>query len=264
MAAYLETPAASRRRRAFLAALTPMVGRDAALEAIDLWENAFGSDQPLWRGLSQFSTLAIQEFNWHIKAEDLALRLVEHLQLAEHMLPPDPGAPRYGMLNGIASLPEAEPEPLSSPALTATAESVMARPNSVATAKSVMSPPPVAVATNLSAPTRTLAALLTCMHDAARACDARLDQEVVSSFVTAARRQLPRDIAQDLEALVTGASRELAHDYTKSRAVAVINLFYVALARSHGPIATDRMLTSSVRAVEALPVSHTCAPRDLL
>ncbi len=286
MAAYLDIPSAVRRRRAFLAALTPMVGRSAALEAIDIWENAFGSEQPLWRGVSQFSSLVIQELNWKIKPEDLALRLVEHLQLAEQMLPPDPGAPRRGALNSVeqvrvddvpaptpamaptpAHVPAVEPEPLARPATTAgvrPTESFVVPAIPANPAVDAQAVRRIAADSNASPPSRTLCALLRCMRDAARTHDARLEQEVISSFVAAANAQLPQDIAQDLEALVTGASLALAHDYPKSRAVAVINLFYVVLAQVHGPVDADQLLTASVRLVERMPEARGCAPRDLL
>ncbi len=285
MAAYLDIPSAVRRRRAFLAALTPMVGRSAALEAIDIWENAFGSEQPLWRGVSQFSSLVIQELNWKMKPEDLALRLVDHLQLAEQMLPPDPGAPRRGALNSVEQVrmdvpapapaiasppvrvPAVEPELLTRPAATAgvtPAESFVESAKPANPAAGVQAARVAAAYSNASPPSRTLCALLNCMRDAACAHDANLEHEVISSFVAAANAQLPQDIAQDLEALLTRASSVLAHDYPKSRAVAVINLFYVVLAQVHGPVDADQLLTASVRQVERMPEARGCAPRDLL
>lgn len=270
MAAYLDTPSAIQRRRAFLAALMPIVGREAALEAIDLWENAFGSEQPLWRGVSQFSTLVIRELNWKIKPEDLALRLVEYLQLAEHALPPDPGAPRLGLLNGVESLPvQVAPTPAPTPARAAPTEpeavALAATPARISTAAGAAPSRPAVVAdSNASPSSRTLCALLICMRDAARDRDAHLEEQVIGSFVQAAEAQLPGDIAHDLQALVSGARLTLAHEYSISRAVAVVNLFYVALAHAHGPIAADRLLTASVRAVEQMPQARDCAPRELL
>ncbi len=276
MAAYLDTPLAIRRRRAFLAALMPMVGRDAALEAIDLWENAFGSEQPPWRGLSQFSTLVIQELSWKIKPEDLTIRLLEHLRLAEHMLPPDPGAMRHGAVNGVESLHGAAPalatalDHTHAAAQAPKAESVersaapRATQRNPGPAAAGAPAAPVAAGSNDSPSSRTLRALLIRLRDTARENDARLAKEVIRSFVKAARAQFPRDIAHDLGALMIGASPSLAHDYPRPRAVEVVNLLYVALAQLLGPVSADRLLTASVRAVEELPEARAFAPRDLL
>jgi len=123
--AFLETAPAIRRRRAFYAALVPLVGRDSALEAINIWEHAFGSEQPLLRGISQFAALVVVELKLKINPNDLSIKLLEHLQKDESTLPADPlpvltgRARRPGAGTGTATMfPEPPPAASTAPADT--------------------------------------------------------------------------------------------------------------------------------------------------
>lgn len=237
MTAFLETPPAIRRRRAFYAALVPMFGRDTALEAINIWENAFGSEQPLLRGISQFAGLIVAELKLGTNANDLAIRLLEQLQKDETTLPPDP----LPVLTGRARRPVADTTP------------------------GVPSAPTNAVpAPRVGPASLTLSALLVKLCDAAGQTDVRSQGELVRQFVAGSGKRFGQAAAQDLSALLSGRSDALGQDYAQTEASSIINLFYVPLAELYGPITADRILASAVRAVEQMAVSRAFPPRDLL
>ncbi|MFN7446385.1 MAG: hypothetical protein ACK5RC_14695 [Curvibacter sp.] len=239
MTAFLETAPAIRRRRAFYAALVPLVGRDSALEAINIWEHAFGSEQPLLRGISQFAALIVAELKLQISPKDLSIKLLEHLQKDESTLPADP----LPLLTGRARRPGAEtrlPEP---PAVGNTAPADTPR---------------------VSPATHTLSVLLVKLCDAAGQADARSQKALVSQFLAGCGKRFGAVAAQDIAALLSGRSAVLSLDYAPSNASSIINLFYVPLAELYGPISADRILSSAVRAVEQMAEARAFHPRDLL
>lgn len=237
MTAFLETPTAIRRRRAFYAALLPMFGRDTALEAINIWENAFGSEQPLLRGISQFAGLLVAELKLSINANDLSIRLLEQLQKDETTLPPDP----LPVLTGRARGSGADTTPGVSSAGTNAAR-----------------------APRVGAASLTLSALLVKLCDAAGQADVRSQSELVRQFVAGSGKRLGQAAAQDFGALLSGRSDALHQDYAPTDASSIINLFYVPLAELYGPITADRILASAVRAVEQMAVARAFPPRELL
>lgn len=239
MSAFLETPPAIKRRRAFYGALAPLFGRDVALEAINIWEHAFGSDQPLLRGISQFAALIVIELKLKMNPNDLSVKLLEHLQKDEETLPPDP----LPLLTGRARRPAA------APAGTADAAGDDVR---------------AAETPRVGAATHTLSALLVKLCDAAGQADARSQSELVRRFVVGCGKRLGTDAAQDLGALLSGRSAVLSRDYAPTTASTIVNLFYVPLAELYGPISADRILGSAVRAVEQMAEARAFAPRDLL
>lgn len=234
MAAFLTTPAAVRRRRAFFGALSPLFGREAALEAINIWEHTFGSDQPLLRGISQYATLLIQELGWKISPADLSIILLQHLQQGEDSLPPDP-------------LPQLTGRRSSDPAPRALAAGGTSAPLA-----------------STSPWTQTLSVLLVKLCDSAGHADARMQQALLKQFLNACAAQTSRELAADVAALLSGRSSSLVHDQKKSAAVALVNLFYVSLAELYGPVSADRILTSSVRATEETAEGRILSPRELL
>lgn len=239
MTAFLETAPAIRRRRAFYAALAPLVGRDSALEAINIWEHAFGSEQPLLRGISQFAALVVAELKLKINPNDLSIKLLEHLQKDESTLPADP----LPLLTGRARRPGAEtrlPEP---PPAASTAPADTPR---------------------VSPATHTLSALLVKLCDAAGQADVRSQKELVSQFIAGCGKRFGSAATQDIAALLSGRAAVLSRDYAPTNASVIINLFYVPLAELYGPISADRILASAVRAVEQMAEARAFPPRDLL
>ena len=243
MTAFLETAPAIRRRRAFYAALVPLVGRDSALEAINIWEHAFGSEQPLLRGISQFAALIVVELKLQINPNDLSIKLLEHLQKDESTLPADP----LPVLTGRARRPGAG---------TGTATMFPEPPPGGSTASTE--------APRLSAATYTLSALLVKLCDAAGQADVRSQKELVSQFVAGCGKRFGSAATQDIAALLSGRAAVLGRDYPPAAASVIINLFYVPLAELYGPISADRILASAVRAVEQMAEARGFAPRDLL
>lgn len=239
MTAFLETASAIRRRRAFYAALVPLVGRDAALEAINIWEHAFGSDQPLLRGISQFAALVVAELKLKINPNDLSIELLEHLQKDESTLPADP----LPLLTGRARRPGAETRLPAPPAVGNTAPADTPR---------------------VTPATHTLSALLVKLCDAAGQADVRSQKELVSQFLAGCGKRFGAVAAQDIAALLSGRAAVLSRDYAPTNASVIINLFYVPLAELYGPISADRILASAVRAVEQMAEARGFAPRDLL
>lgn len=243
MTAFLETPSAIRRRRAFYAALVPLVGRDSALEAINIWEHAFGSEQPLLRGISQFAALVVVELKVKINPNDLSIKLLEHLQKDESTLPADP----LPVLTGRARRPG----------------------TGIGTATMFPAPPPGASTAPADTPrvspaTHTLSALLVKLCDAAGQADVRSQKELVSQFVAGCGKRFGSAATQDIAALLSGRAAVLSRDYEPTNASVIINLFYVPLAELYGPISADRILASAVRAVEQMAEARGFAPRDLL
>lgn len=243
MTAFLETPSAIRRRRAFYAALVPLVGRDSALEAINIWEHAFGSEQPLLRGISQFAALVVVELKLKINPNDLSIKLLEHLQKDESTLPADP----LPVLTGRARRPGA----------------------GTGTATMFPEPPPAASTAPADTPrvspaTHTLSALLVKLCDAAGQADVRSQKDLVSQFIAGCGKRFGAVAAQDIAALLSGRAAVLSRDYEPTNASVIINLFYVPLAELYGPISADRILASAVRAVEQMAEARGFAPRDLL
>jgi len=241
--AFLETPSAIRRRRAFYAALVPLVGRDSALEAINIWEHAFGSEQPLLRGISQFAALVVVELKLKINPNDLSIKLLEHLQKDENTLPADP----LPVLTGRARRPG----------------------TGIGTATMFPEPPPGASTAPADTPrvspaTHTLSALLVKLCDAAGQADVRSQKELVSQFVAGCGKRFGSAATQDIAALLSGRAAVLSRDYAPTNASVIINLFYVPLAELYGPISADRILASAVRAVEQMAEARGFAPRDLL
>jgi hypothetical protein len=239
MPAFLTTPSAVRRRRAFFGAMAPLFGREAALEAINIWEHTFGSDQPLLRGISQYATLVIQELGWKISPADLSIILLQHLQQNEDSLPPDP-------------LPQLTGRKQTESPQRATAGSAL-------TGDGVG-----AVLANTSPLTRTLSVLLVKLCDAAGQADARMQQALLKQFLTTCAGQQSRETAADVAALLAGRSPSLVHPIKKPDAIALVNLFYVSLAELYGPVSADRILTSSVRGTEETAEGRALSPRDLL
>jgi hypothetical protein len=237
--AFLETPPAIRRRRAFYAALVPLVGRDSALEAINTWEHAFGSDQPLLRGISQFAALVVAELKLKINPNDLSIKLLEHLQKDESTLPADP----LPLLTGRARRPGAETRLPAPPAVGNIAPADTRR---------------------VSPATHTLSALLVKLCDAAGQADVRSQKELVSQFLAGCGKQFGAVAAQDIAALLSGRSAVLSRDHAPTNASLIINLFYVPLAELYGPISADRILASAVGAVEQMAEARAFQPRDLL
>ena len=243
MTAFLETPSAIRRRRAFYAALVPLFGRDSALEAINIWEHAFGSEQPLLRGISQFAALIVVELKLQINPNDLSIKLLEYLQKDERTLPADP----LPVLTGRARRPGA----------------------GTGTATMFPEPPPAASTAPADTPrvspaTHTLSALLVKLCDAAGQADVRSQKELVSQFVAGCGKRFGSAATQDIAALLSGRAAVLSRDYEPTNASVIINLFYVPLAELYGPISADRILASAVRAVEQMAEARGFAPRDLL
>jgi hypothetical protein len=241
--AFLETAPAIRRRRAFYAALVPLVGRDSALEAINIWEHAFGSEQPLLRGISQFAALVVVELKLKINPNDLSIKLLEHLQKDESTLPADP----LPVLTGRARRPGA----------------------GTGTATMFPEPPPAASTAPADTPrvspaTHTLSALLVKLCDAAGQADVRSQKELVSQFVAGCGKRFGSAATQDIAALLSGRAAVLSRDYAPTNASVIINLFYVPLAELYGPISADRILASAVRAVEQMAEARAFPPRDLL
>ena len=239
MTAFLETPSAIRRRRAFYAALVPLVGRDSALEAINIWEHAFGSEQPLLRGISQFAALIVVELKLKINPNDLSIKLLEHLQKDESTLPADP----LPVLTGRARRPSTETKLPEPPPGASTAPADTPR---------------------VSPATHTLSALLVKLCDAAGQADVRSQKELVSQFIAGCGKRFGAVAAQDIAALLSGRAAVLSRDYAPTNASVIINLFYVPLAELYGPISADRILASAVRAVEQMAEARGFAPRDLL
>jgi hypothetical protein len=241
--AFLETASAIRRRRAFYAALVSLVGRDSALEAINIWEHAFGSEQPLLRGISQFAALVVAELKLKINPNDLSIKLLEHLQKDESTLPADP----LPVLTGRARRPGA----------------------GTGTATMFPEPPPAASTAPADTPrvspaTHTLSALLVKLCDAAGQADVRSQKELVSQFIAGCGKRFGSAATQDIAALLSGRAAVLSRDYAPTNASVIINLFYVPLAELYGPISADRILASAVRAVEQMAEARAFPPRDLL
>ena len=245
MSAFLSTPQAIRRRRAFFAAMEPLVGSDSALEAINLWENTFGSEQPLLRGISQFASLAVGELGWSISASDLAVRLLECLQRSEHTLPPDPIA----LLTGRAIRDEFPPASTRAPT-AAVLDAPIQR---------TLRPMPQSVAIR-----RTLGVLLLRLCDQAGQADPRSQAILIRYVARIAEAELPTGVAADVGSLLSGRSTELTLDYGKGLASQVINAFYVPLAELFGPVSADRIVTQAVRSAEGSSEARDFAPRDLL
>ena len=245
MSAFLSTPQAIRRRRAFFAAMEPLVGSESALEAINLWENTFGSEQPLLRGISQFASLAVGELGWSISASDLAVRLLECLQRSEHTLPPDPIA----LLTGRAIRDELPPASTRAPTAAALDAPI----------QRTHRPMPQSVAIR-----RTLGVLLLRLCDQAGQADPRSQAIQIRYVARIAEAELPTGVAADVGSLLSGRSTELTLDYGKGLASQVINAFYVPLAELFGPVSADRIVTQAVRSAEGSSEARDFAPRDLL
>lgn len=245
MSAFLSTPQAIRRRRAFYAAMEPLVGSDSALEAINLWENTFGSEQPLLRGISQFASLAVRELGWSISASDLSVRFLECLQRSEHTLPPDPIA----LLTGRSIRDELPPASTRAPTAAALDAPI----------QRAHRPMPQSVAIR-----RTLGVLLLRLCDQAGQADPRSQAILIRYVARIAEAELPAGVAADVGSLLNGRSTELTLDYGKGLASQVINAFYVPLAELFGPVSADRIVTQAVRSAEASSEARDFAPRDLL
>jgi hypothetical protein len=211
-----------------------LIGHDGALQAIDLWENTFGSDQPLLRGLPQFAELVVSELRIPVPPRDLAVSLLQALQWDEATLPADPG---------ITSRKSSPPPALQAqnPRLQS-AVSAAARP---------------------SALVRTLSVLIVKLCDCAGQADRRSQLSLVKSFVAGCSEQ-SRAIANDVATLLNGRSNVLQLEYEHNNAVTVVNAFYVALAEVYGPISADRILTRAVQATQEQPEAVAFSPRDLL
>jgi hypothetical protein len=245
VSAFLSTPQAIRRRRAFYAAMEPLVGSDSALEAINLWENTFGSEQPLLRGISQFASLAVRELGWSISASDLSVRFLECLQRSEHTLPPDPIA----LLTGRSIRDELPPASTRAPTAAALDAPI----------QRAHRPMPQSVAIR-----RTLGVLLLRLCDQAGQADPRSQAILIRYVARIAEAELPAGVAADVGSLLNGRSTELTLDYGKGLASQVINAFYVPLAELFGPVSADRIVTQAVRSAEASSEARDFAPRDLL
>lgn len=245
MSAFLATPQAIRRRRAFYGAMEPLVGSEAALEAINLWENTFGSEQPLLRGISQYASLVVGELGWKISASDLAVRLLEFLQRGEHTLPPDPMA----LLTG-------RPAP--------TAPQSASGRTSVAGLSVSATPRPSRPLPQATALRRSLGVLVLRLCDQAGQADPRSQALLVRHFGRLAEAELPSGVAADIDSLLTGRSTELSLDYGRGLASRVINVFYIPLAELFGPVSADRIMTQAVRSAEASAEARDFPPRDLL
>lgn len=244
MSAFLTTPQAIRRRRAFYAAMEPLVGAESALEAINLWENTFGSEQPLLRGIAQFASLAVNELDWKISANDLAIRLLECLQRAEQTLPPDPIALLTGRTPSDESKhPAAQlaPKPAAAPA------------------PRTSRPLPQSLALR-----RTLGVLLLRLCDQAGQADPRSQAALIRNFTRASEAELPAGVAADVSNLLNGRSVELSLDYSRTLASRVINAFYIPLTELFGPVSADRIVTQAVHSAEGSAEARDFAPRDLL
>lgn len=239
MAAFLDTPTAARRRRAFFSALAPLASRDIALEAINMWEQTFGSDQPLLRGVSQFAELVVKELGLPITAPDLAVLLLKNLQKDEAHLPPDP----ITLLTGRR-------------AAAAPASANAVRPSSA--------PPPAATRTNVSPVVRTLSQLLLKLCDHAGHADARSQAALVRGFINQCASQLSRNVAHDVTSLLSGRSTLLQLDYDQKLGSLLINTFYVQLAELYGPVSADRIVTRAVQATQDQLEARGFPPRDLL
>jgi hypothetical protein len=245
VSAFLSTPQAIRRRRAFYAAMEPLVGSDSALEAINLWENTFGSEQPLLRGISQFASLAVRELGWSISASDLSVRFLECLQRSEHTLPPDPIA----LLTGRSIRDELPPASTRAPTAAALDAPI----------QRAHRPMPQSVAIR-----RTLGVMLLRLCDQAGQADPRSQAILIRYVARIAEAELPAGVAADVGSLLNGRSTELTLDYGKGLASQVINAFYVPLAELFGPVSADRIVTQAVRSAEASSEARDFAPRDLL
>jgi hypothetical protein len=247
MSAYLDTPQAVRRRRAFLAAMAPAFGQDRALEAINLWEQTFGSDQPLLRGISKFAALAVAELKLPVNAPDLTMMLLEQWQRDESRLPPDP-------------LPQLTGRRAGTPPPGAAVAVDRAPPRTV---------PPTLTGTSArrtrhGACARTLGVLLLKLCDHAGQADARAQAALIRAFVTDCAARFSREIGNDLGLLLTGRAAELGMDYPPPLATQIVNALYVPLAEFYGPVSADRIVTQAVRAAQDAPEARDFEPRDLL
>lgn len=249
MSAYLDTPQAVRRRRAFLSAMAPAVGHERALEAINLWEQTFGSDQPLLRGISKFAALAVAELKLPLNPPDLTMMLLEHLQRDESRLPADPLPQLTGRRPGTPP-----------PGAATAAGADRAAPRTLPPTLSGTSPR----RTRHGACTRTLGVLLVKLCDHAGQADARAQAALVRAFVTDCATRFSREIGNDLGLLLTGRSAELGMEYPPPLATQIVNAFYVPLAEFYGPVSADRIVTQAVRGAQDAPEARDFEPRDLL
>jgi hypothetical protein len=229
--AYLDLPQAVRRRRAFMHALVPLVGKDKALDVVALWEETLGSDQPLLRGIPSFAAVAAGELNLDVSPQDLTFALMQSLSVAESNLPPDPKP----ILKTRVDL------------------------NVGSTAPEPAAKPPVAAA--LDPLTETLGALVLAVVDALGRADRAGQTYAVEQFLNALGKQATN---ADFAALLAGKAASLRSKYDVKTANAAINTLYVEVANAVGPVSADRILTQAVSFVEASPAGFRYSPRQLL
>jgi hypothetical protein len=233
MSAYLETPQAVKRRRAFMHALVPLIGEEKSLETVALWEESLGSDQPLLRGIPAFVNLAVQELRISAQPKDLSYALMQSLSMPESELPPDP---KPILVNGV---PKASPH----------AVQPGRRASEVVAAKSVEP---------LSA---TLGMLLLALVDGVGRADRSAQGYAVDQFTASLSDPA---IAADLKSLLTGKSEQLQRRYDEKAASSLVNALYIQIANAAGPVSADRILTQAVTQVESSPAGFRFSPRSLL
>ncbi|MFM2398246.1 MAG: hypothetical protein RL341_403 [Pseudomonadota bacterium] len=233
MSAYLDTPQAIKRRRAFMHALVPLIGKEKSLQTVALWEETLGSDQPLLRGIPAFVNLAVGELEIAAQPKDLAYALMQSLGTADSELPPDP---KSILASGAGAKP-------ASPA-------AQSRRASDAAAGEQVEP--------INA---TLGALLLALVDGVGRTDRSAQKYAVDQFISAADSAA---IAADLKNLLNGKSSNLQGKYSEKQAASLVNTLYIQIANAAGPVSADRILTQAVTQVEASPAGFRFAPRALL
>jgi hypothetical protein len=232
MSAYLDTPQAIKRRRAFMHALVPLIGNEKSLQAVALWEETLGSDQPLLRGIPTFVNLLVTELNLAAQPKDLSYALMQSLGSAESGLPPDPKPLLAG--GGAAK---------ASPAVGAR------RATDAATSQPAE---PL---------TATLSALLLAIVDGVGRADRSAQRFAVEQFVLAAGSPV---IASDIQSLLGGKTECMTGKYDEQKAAELINVLYIQVANAAGPVSADRILTQAVTQVENSPAGFRFSPRTLL
>jgi hypothetical protein len=233
MSAYLDTPQAIKRRRAFMHALVPLIGKEKSLQTVALWEETLGSDQPLLRGIPAFVNLAVVELGIPTQPKDLTYALMQSLGTADSELPPDP-KPVLASATGAKS---------------ASAPGLSRRASDTAADKPVEP---------LNA---TLGALLLALVDGVGRADRSAQNYAVDQFIAAASSSA---VAADLKNLLNGKAAYLQGKYNENQAAALVNTLYIQIANAAGPVSADRILTQAVTQVEASPAGFRFAPRALL
>ncbi|MGL4573920.1 MAG: hypothetical protein ACRCV9_03935 [Burkholderiaceae bacterium] len=233
MSAYLDTPQAIKRRRAFMHALVPLIGKDKSLQTVALWEETLGSDQPLLRGIPAFVNLAVAELEISAQPKDLTYALMQSLGTADSELPPDP---KPILANGA-----------------------VAKPISIlGTSRRASDPVAERPVEPLCA---TLGALLLALVDGVGRADRSAQNYAVDQFITAAGSPA---VAADLKNLLSGKSANLQGKYDEKHAAALVNALYIQIANAAGPVSADRILTQAVTLVESSPAGFRVSPRSLL